>query len=43
MYGTSSTIPVIKGFLIACIPYGIMFGTFLSPWVLPLASKRYYT
>jgi len=41
IYGNSVVIPVVKAFMIASLPFGITLGTFLSPWVLPLATRRY--
>lgn len=41
VYGSVTIVPVVKAFLLACLPYGIMVGTFLSVWVIPLATKRY--
>jgi len=40
VYGPVTTIPIVKAFLLSCLPFGVTFGTFLSPWIIPLASRR---
>lgn len=41
VYGQITLEPVVKAFLISSVPFGVTFGMFLNPWVLPLASRRY--
>jgi hypothetical protein len=40
VYGDITLKPVVKAFLISSVPFGVSFGTFLNPWILPLASRR---
>lgn len=40
VYGEVTLKPAVKAFLISAVPFGVTFGTFLNPFILPLASRR---
>jgi hypothetical protein len=40
VYGDVTLKPIVKAFLISSMPFGVMSGNFLNPWILPLASRR---
>ena len=40
VYGEITKKPVVKAFLISAVPFGVTFGTFLNPYILPRASRR---
>ncbi len=40
VYGDTAVLPVVRAFLIAALPFGISFGTLITPWILTLATRR---
>ena len=40
IYGETAVIPVVRAFLIASLPFGVSFGSFIGPSVIQRATRR---
>jgi hypothetical protein len=40
VYGDNAIIPVVRAFLIASLPFGISFGSFIGPYIVTKATRK---